>query len=243
MELDKLKEPFPQSKISWRGQTMNREGTKALALAYIDSRDVQERLDEVCGVGGWQCEYPHANGKTICSIGIKCNNEWVWKADGAGDTDVEAEKGAISDAFKRAGVKWGIGRYLYNDEFKNVWVPCSSTEFNGKKKFKEFTDSPWKYVKGIKQPESKLQTPNSPATLSPANKKQYLTSYFAELASGKDIDAINATIISHAEELTKLLGTYKPDIKAQVQAEIAKHEKTAKNRVELNDDLDRVLPA
>jgi len=46
--------------------------------------------------------------------------EWIWKADGAGDTDVEAEKGAISDAFKRAAVKWGVGRYLY--DLDSPWV-------------------------------------------------------------------------------------------------------------------------
>jgi hypothetical protein len=42
------------------------------------------------------------------------------KADGAGDTDVEPEKGALSDAFKRAAVRWGIGRYLYG--IGPVWV-------------------------------------------------------------------------------------------------------------------------
>jgi hypothetical protein len=40
--------------------------------------------------------------------------------NGAGDSDVEAEKGAISDAFKRAAVKWGIGRYLY--DLDSPWV-------------------------------------------------------------------------------------------------------------------------
>ena len=36
-------------------------------------------------------------------------------------TDVEGEKGAISDALKRTAVKLGIGRYLYN--LPAVWVP------------------------------------------------------------------------------------------------------------------------
>lgn len=135
---------FPPSSISWRAQTLTQDGKKALALAYIDARDVMERLDEVCGVAGWQCEYPHANGKTICSIGILIDGQWIWKADGAGDTDIEASKGAISDAFKRAAVKWGIGRYLY--DLGATWVPCESYEKNGKKYWKSFTDDPWKYV-------------------------------------------------------------------------------------------------
>ena len=45
---------------------------------------------------------------------------WVAKADGAGDTAHEAEKGGISDAFKRAAVQWGVGRYLYRLE--SPWV-------------------------------------------------------------------------------------------------------------------------
>jgi hypothetical protein len=70
----------------------------------------------------WQCKYSHANGKTICDIGIMIDGLWIWRAGGAGDTDVEAEKGAISDAFKRAAVLFGVGRYLY--ELPNEWVAC-----------------------------------------------------------------------------------------------------------------------
>jgi len=78
-----------------------------------------QRLDEVLGLD-WQCRYSHAENKTICEIGIYVDNAWIWRAGGAGDTDVEAEKGAISDAFKRAAVLFGIGRYLYN--IPNTWV-------------------------------------------------------------------------------------------------------------------------
>jgi hypothetical protein len=115
-----LSAPFPPDKVSWRVGSTNKEKTKGMALAYIDARDVMDRLDEVCGPAGWQCSYPHANGKTVCSIGIKIGDEWVWKANGAGDTDIEAEKGALSDALKRAAVCWGIGRYLY--DLGSPWV-------------------------------------------------------------------------------------------------------------------------
>jgi hypothetical protein len=120
IDLKALAAPFPPDRISWRIGSTNGDKTRGMALAYLDSRDVQDRLDEVCGVGGWQSRYPHATGKTVCEIGIKVGDEWIWKADGAGDTDVEAEKGALSDAFKRAAVRWGIGRYLYDVE--SPWV-------------------------------------------------------------------------------------------------------------------------
>lgn len=138
-----LAKPFSKGAVHWRAQTITNDGRKALALAYIDARHVMERLDAVCGVAGWQCKYSHANGKTICDLAIKINDEWIWKADGAGDTQVEAEKGAISDAFKRAAVKWGIGRYLY--ELDAVWCPCEVE--NGR--FRKFTKDPWDYVKGV----------------------------------------------------------------------------------------------
>lgn len=114
-----LKRPFPASQISWRVGSTTRDKAKGVALAYIDSRDVMRRLDEVFGLH-WQARYSHAEGKTICEIGVKLDGEWVFRAGGAGDTDIEAEKGAISDAFKRAAVLWGIGRYLY--ELPNEWV-------------------------------------------------------------------------------------------------------------------------
>jgi len=136
--------------ISWRAQSVTKDGTKAMALAYIDARDVMRRLDDVCGPAGWQCRYPHAGAKTICEVGIKIGDEWVWKANGAGDTDIEAEKGAISDAFKRAAVLWGIGRYLY--DMPAPWVPCETSEYNGKKQWKRWAEDPWKFVKGQSTP-------------------------------------------------------------------------------------------
>lgn len=121
----RLAEPFDVEAVSWRLGAKNKDGTKGIALAYLDARDVMDRLDLVCGPTGWQCRYSHANGKTVCDLGLRVTHddgqsEWIWKADGAGDTDVEAEKGALSDAFKRAAVRWGIGRYLYG--LGNTWV-------------------------------------------------------------------------------------------------------------------------
>ncbi|HTD29170.1 MAG TPA: Rad52/Rad22 family DNA repair protein, partial [Xanthomonadaceae bacterium] len=90
-------------------------------LCYVDARTVMDRLDSVCGADGWQCSYSAGVGSSIvCNIGIRLAGDWLWKADGAGATDMEADKGALSDAFKRAAVRWGIGRYLY--EVKAPWL-------------------------------------------------------------------------------------------------------------------------
>lgn len=122
---EKLRSPFPPSRISWRVGSTTQDKKKGLAFGYIDARDVMERLDEACGPENWQCSYPHANGKTVCSISVRVtredgSSEWISKADGAGDSDVEAEKGAMSDAFKRCAVRFGIGRYLY--DIPATWV-------------------------------------------------------------------------------------------------------------------------
>lgn len=130
MNLADLKKPFDPAAISWRVGSTTKDKAKGMALAYIDARDVQDRLDAVCGVDGWQCRYvPMHDKKTVCEIGIKIGDAWIWKADGAGDSDVEAEKGALSDAFKRAAVRWGIGRYLY--DLESPWVELDTYEKNG----------------------------------------------------------------------------------------------------------------
>jgi hypothetical protein len=146
IDIKALAAEFPRGAVSWRAQSLTKAGDKAMALAYIDARDVMERLDAVCGPEGWQCDYPHASAKTVCRIGIKIGGEWVWKSNGAGDSDIEAEKGALSDAFKRAAVLWGIGRYLYAIE--SPWVPCETYEANGKKHWKRWTADPWSCVRG-----------------------------------------------------------------------------------------------
>ena len=125
LNLELLKIPFRPDLVSWRVGSTTTDKSKGMALAYIDARDVMERLDEVCGASGWQDTYPWSDGKKIvCSIGIKIEGEWVWKSNGAGETDFEGEKGAFSDAFKRAAVLWGIGRYLY--DVKAPWMPIKA---------------------------------------------------------------------------------------------------------------------
>lgn len=120
MELSDLNKPFPAAEIEWRVGSTNGDKTSGLALAYLTARHVMDRLDDVCGSANWQDRYEFHGARTICYLSIRINDEWVTKADGAGDSDVEAEKGAISDALKRAAVKWGIGRYLY--DLGNIWV-------------------------------------------------------------------------------------------------------------------------
>lgn len=105
----KLSEPFAPERVHWRVGSTTQDKKRGMALAYIDARDVMDRLDEVVGSGNWETRFRDAAGRVVCELTIF----GVTKSDGAGDTAVEAEKGGISDAFKRAAVHFGIGRYLY----------------------------------------------------------------------------------------------------------------------------------
>ena len=118
--LHALKEPFPIDVIHWRVGATTKEKDKGIALAYIDARDVMKRLDEVMGIDGWQCKYQVEGNVAVCELSLKINGEWITKSDGAGETDYEGEKGKLSDAFKRAAVRFGVGRYLYY--LPNEWV-------------------------------------------------------------------------------------------------------------------------
>lgn len=117
MNLAKLKDPFPATDVEWRIQQSGVKDGKvwAMCLAYITSRAVMDRLDEVCGPENWRNEYQAApQGGVMCGLSIKMTDGWVTKWDGAENTDIEGVKGGLSGAMKRAAVQWGIGRYLYD---------------------------------------------------------------------------------------------------------------------------------
>lgn len=112
-----LSQPFSESDLRWRvGRSGISNGKPwALILAYIDSRDVMNRLDEVVGIDGWQDKITEtASSVYICELSVKIGDKWITKTDGAEKTQIEGGKGGISDSFKRTAVKFGIGRYLYN---------------------------------------------------------------------------------------------------------------------------------
>lgn len=118
--LKQLKNPFDPKFVKWRVGARNQEKTKGIALAYIDSREVKKRFDDVCGISRWRDRLVAVDNGFISEIDIKIDDEWITRANAAGLTKVEPIKGGASDAFKRAAAKWGVGHYLYY--LPNVWV-------------------------------------------------------------------------------------------------------------------------
>lgn len=133
MNLKDLQKEIP---CKWRVQSFSKNKPSAQCIAYIDARDVMDLLDEVVGVDKWQDDYKFIeDGKdkdgankyrVMAGLGIKCGDEWVWKWDTGTESQTEGEKGQVSDAFKRAGVKWGIGRFLYSKGIE--YVPASDVK-------------------------------------------------------------------------------------------------------------------
>ncbi len=123
--MERLQEPFPADEISFKPGHVT--ANRCLAMCYIDARNVQDRLDQVLGADRWQEEYvPLPDGTIICKLSVKIGEEWVVKSDLGVPSDTpgmdagDKRKGAFSDALKRAGVKLGIGRYLYG--LKGLWA-------------------------------------------------------------------------------------------------------------------------
>lgn len=112
MSLENLKKEIP---FKWRVQSCSKSKAVATCVAYIDARDAMDILDEVCGAENWQSDFKEIKGNLYAGVGIRLKDslEWAWKWDCGTESNTEKEKGESSDAFKRACVKWGVGRFLY----------------------------------------------------------------------------------------------------------------------------------
>jgi hypothetical protein len=113
---DALSAPFDPKDVKYKPQMV--KNNRALAMAYIDARLIQDRLDAVLGVENWQDRYDILpDGSVMCRLRVNLGGRWVTKADvGSPSEQPDAGdrlKAAFSDGLKRAAVKFGIGRYLY----------------------------------------------------------------------------------------------------------------------------------
>ncbi len=131
-----LSEPFDLREVKFKPAVVS--GNRALALAYVDARVIQDRLDDVLGVTGWQDEYECLpDGSVVCRLHLRLGDEWITKMDVGGQSEQPDEgdrrKAAFSDALKRTAVKFGIGRYLYR-------LPAQWVDYDPHKK--QFTRTP-----------------------------------------------------------------------------------------------------
>src|SRR5438045_582143 len=75
-----LSAPFAAGDVKFKPQAV--KGNRALALAYVDARVIEDRLDAVVGVENWQDEYDVLpDGGVVCRLRVRIGGEWVTKVD------------------------------------------------------------------------------------------------------------------------------------------------------------------
>jgi hypothetical protein len=154
-----LAEPFDPGEVHFKPGAVS--GNRALAMAYVDARAIQDRLDEVLGVEGWQDDYEClADGSVVCRLRLRLGDEWITKVDAGGPSEKPGSgvniKAAFSDALKRAAVKFGIGRYLYR-------LPATWADYDPRRR--QFTRTPTlpAFALPRRAPAQALASPSSEA--------------------------------------------------------------------------------
>lgn len=129
--LAELSKPFHPSAVEWKPGATAKDGTKAMALAYVDVRGYQNRLDDLLGLA-WSVTYTTWADRIICHLTI----DGVTRS-ATGEADAQDAKngmaGSVAEAmaFKRACASFGLGRYLYD-------LPDQWAEFDPQRK--QFTE-------------------------------------------------------------------------------------------------------
>ncbi|MBZ9713790.1 single-stranded DNA-binding protein [Deinococcus multiflagellatus] len=115
-ELQKrLQAAFPAHMINWKPGVISKDRKRALMLAHIDARAVQDRLDATCP-DDWSFEVEVVPGTRLPTVKGRLTVLGVTREDigEAQEGDLGTLKAASSDALKRCAVHFGIGRYLYD---------------------------------------------------------------------------------------------------------------------------------
>lgn len=92
-----------------------------IAAVYVNPRKVMKRLDEAVGFLNWTT-YIHEATEKECNINMTLtfpDGKLVTRSDSGIGKD---RKSAVSDAIKRAGFQFGIGRYFY--ALPRLYVPA-----------------------------------------------------------------------------------------------------------------------
>ena len=157
-----LKKPIPSQ---WRVQSYSKVKPVATVMSYIDQRDLMDVLDAYCEYG-WQKEYYEVAGNLFCRIGINMPDGTVmWRSDCGVESQADKEKGRASDAAKRAGVNWGVGRFLYDMPVEYVTTNEVKTNNNYPYCIDEQNKKIWDLNEYINNKKGKVSPPSTPKEL------------------------------------------------------------------------------
>ena len=128
--LAKLGQPFDPEVVEFKAGATTQDKSRALALAYVDTRVYQVRLDAVAP--DWRNEYTreYAGDRVIvtCALTVAgVTRQAIGESlqasarhDGSTVIEENAATSAEAQAFKRACSAFGLGRYLYS--VPQVWA-------------------------------------------------------------------------------------------------------------------------
>ncbi len=128
--LAELAQPFDPEAVEFKAGAVTQDKARALALAYVDSRVYQARLDAV--TPDWRNEYTreYAGDRVIVTCALTVAGvtrqaigeslQASARSDGSTVIEENAATSAEAQAFKRACSAFGLGRYLYS--VPQVWA-------------------------------------------------------------------------------------------------------------------------
>lgn len=130
------------SEIEVRPAHVDKATGKVNLLLYIDSRAVVSLLNETVGNLNWQSNLYEVNGQMIGEIGLydEKRDIWIWKSDTGSESNIEKEKGLVSDIYKRVLSRWGVTE-LYSspkirvedDGYGNLGYKVSEIKYNDRR--------------------------------------------------------------------------------------------------------------
>lgn len=225
---EKLLEPFAPKDIEWRIGATNTAKTSGIALPYLTNRAIQKRLDEVFGIFGWKNEFIMQDKSKICGISVKVGDDWITKYDGADDTNIEATKGGVSNAMKRAAVQWGIGRYLY--KVPNQWVPIEQIGKSCKIKGKPPQLPDWALPKQYREQSNGLESETIPI---PKHIQDVISLFgqFGVLQTDLENYVNNEAFAFTEDDIATLRGIYKRLKQGEKKTDIFPQRSKTKNKV------------
>lgn len=127
---------------------VSKSGKGLSLLLYKTSRTDMALLDETFGPMNWKCRYEEVKGVLNCTLSVYDSDRGIWidKQAAGTESNMEAEKGESSDALKRAGFLWGIGRELYTAPF--IWIKAEDCNITGGKCYDSFAVDAMEVVNG-----------------------------------------------------------------------------------------------
>lgn len=117
--LNQLAVPFHSAAVEWKPQAISADKTRALAAAYVDMREYEDRLDQVFPDWSSSVQFLLSEKKVAAVVALTIDGVTRVNVGESPLDDPNAFTAAYAQGFKRACSDFGLGRYLYR--LPQVW--------------------------------------------------------------------------------------------------------------------------